>query len=60
MNNILDFLFIKIYQEQEINYIYKKVRERDPEIKVMEIQQYLKNQKVNQINTTVNKHIYTR
>ncbi len=33
----------------------KNVRERHPKIKVKDIQEYLKNQEVSQINTTVNK-----
>jgi hypothetical protein len=35
--------------------IYKNVRERHPDMKVKDIQEYFKNQEVNQINTTVNK-----
>jgi len=56
MNNILDNLF---YKEKlgigNKNTFIKNVRERHPDIKVKDIQEYLKNQEVNQINTTVNK-----
>ena len=56
MNNILDNLF---YKEKlgigNKNTFIKNVRERHPDIKIKDIQEYLKNQEVNQINTTVNK-----
>ena len=56
INNILDNLF---YKEKlgigNTTTFIKNVRERHPEIKIKEIQEYLKNQEVNQINTTVNK-----
>ena len=56
MNNILDNLF---YKEKlgigNTTTFIKNVRERHPDIKVKDIQEYLKNQEVNQINTTVNK-----
>ena len=56
MDKILDNLF---YNEKlgiggKTSFI-KKVREKHPEIKVKEIQEYLKNQEVNQINTTITK-----
>ena len=56
MNNILDNLFYteKLGIGNNATFI-KNVRERHPEIKIKEIQEYLKNQEVNQINTTVNK-----
>ncbi len=56
MNNILDNLFYKekLGIGNKATFI-KNVRERHPEIKTKEIQEYLKNQEVNQINTTVNK-----
>ena len=56
MNNILDNLFYK--EKLGINNkttFIKTVRERHPEIKVKDINEYLKNQEVSQINTTVNK-----
>ncbi len=54
MNNILDDLFYK--EKFGIGtYFIKNVRARHPEIKVKDIQEYLKNQGVSQINTTVNK-----
>ena len=56
MNNILDNLFYKekLGIGNKTTFI-KNVRERHPEIKVKDIQEYIKNQEVNQINTTVNK-----
>ena len=56
MNNILDNLFYKekLGIGNKATFI-KNVRERHPEIKIKDIQEYLKNQEVNQINTTVNK-----
>jgi hypothetical protein len=56
MNNIFDNLFYKekLGIGNKATFI-KNVRERHPEIKIKEIQEYLKNQEVNQINTTVNK-----
>jgi len=56
MNNILDNLFYKekLGIGNKTTFI-KNVRERHPDIKVKDIQEYLKNQEVNQINTTVNK-----
>ena len=56
MDNILDNLFYKekLGIGNKTTFI-KNVRERHPEIKVKDIQEYLKNQEVNQINTTVNK-----
>ena len=61
MNNILDNIFYKekLGIGNKTTFI-KNVRERHPEIKVKDINEYLKNQEVNQINTTVNKHINTR
>ncbi len=56
MNNILDYLFIKKNQEQVIKqHLLQKIKERYPDIKVKDIQEYVKNQEVSQINTTVNK-----
>jgi hypothetical protein len=56
MNNILDNLFYKekLGIGNKATFI-KNVRERDPDIKVKDIQEYIKNQEVSQINTTVNK-----
>ena len=56
MNNILDKIFYKekLGIGNKTTFI-KNVRERHPEIKVKDINEYLKNQEVNQINTTVNK-----
>ena len=56
MNNILDNLFYKekLGIGNKTTFI-KNVRERHPEIKTKDIQQYLKNQEVNQINASVNK-----
>ena len=56
MNNILDNLFYKekLGIGNKTTFI-KNVRERHPEIKIKDIQEYLNNQEVNQINTTVNK-----
>jgi hypothetical protein len=56
MNTILDNLFYKekLGIGNKTTFI-KNVRERHPEIKVKDIQEYLKNQEVSQINTTVNK-----
>jgi len=56
MDKILDNLF---YNEKlgiggKTSFI-KKVREKHPEMKVKDIQEYLKNQEVNQINTTLTK-----
>ena len=55
-NNILDNLFYKekLGISGKTTFI-KNVRERHPEIKIKDINEYLKNQEVNQINTTVNK-----
>ena len=55
-NNILDNLFYKekLGISGKTTFI-KNVRERHPEIKLKDINEYLKNQEVNQINTTVNK-----
>ena len=55
MNNILDNLFYKekLGIGNKTTFI-KNVRERHPDIKVKDIQEYLKNQEVNQINTIVN------
>ena len=56
MNNILDNLFYteKLGIGNKTTFI-KNVRGRHPEMKIKDIQEYLKNQEVNQINTTVNK-----
>jgi hypothetical protein len=56
MNNILDNLFYKekLGIGNKTTFI-KNVRDRHPEIKVKDIQEYLKNQEVSQINTSVNK-----
>ena len=56
MNNILDNLFYKekLGISNKTTFI-KNVRERHPDIKVKDIQEYIKNQEVSQINTTVNK-----
>ena len=56
MNDILDNLFYKekLGIGNKTTFI-KKVRERHPEIKVKDINEYLKNQEVSQINTSVNK-----
>jgi hypothetical protein len=54
MNNILDNLFYeaKLGIGNKTTFI-KNVREIHPEMKVKDIQEYLKNQEVSQINTTV-------
>ena len=56
MNTILDNLFYKekLGIGNKTTFI-KNVRERHPEIKVKDINEYLKNQEVSQINSTVNK-----
>ena len=56
MNDILDNLFYKekLGIVNKTTFI-KNVRERHPEIKIKDIQDYIKNQEVSQINTTVNK-----
>jgi len=56
MNTILDNLFYKekLGIGNKTTFI-KNVRERHPEIKVKDTNEYLKNQEVSQINTTVNK-----
>jgi len=56
MNNILDNLFYKekLGIGNKTTFI-KLVREKHPDFKVKDIKEYLKNQEVNQINTTVNK-----
>ena len=55
MDSILDNLFYKekLGIGNKTTFI-KNVRERNPEIKLKDIQEYLKNQEVNQINTSVN------
>ena len=56
LNNILDELFYKDKLGVGNKTIFiKNVRDKHPSIKVKEIQEYLKNQEVSQINTTVNK-----
>ena len=56
MNTILDNLFYKEnFGISNKTTFIKNVRERHPEIKVKDINEYLKNQEVSQINTTVNK-----
>ena len=56
LNNLLDELFYKekLGVGNKTTFI-KNVRDKHPNIKVKEIQEYLKNQEVSQINTTVNK-----
>ncbi len=56
MNNILDNLCIKgkLGIGKKATYI-KNVRERHPDIKVKDRQEYLKYQEVSKISTTVNK-----
>ncbi len=56
MNNILDDIFYKekLGIGNKTTFI-KNVRERHLDIEVKDIQEYLKNQEVSQINTTVNK-----
>ena len=56
MNNILDNLFYKekLGISNKTTFI-ENVREGHPDIKVKDINEYLKNQEVSQINTTVNK-----
>ena len=56
MDKILDNLFYteKLGVGNKTTFI-KKVRAKHPEFKVKDIQDYLKNQEVNQVNTTVNK-----
>jgi hypothetical protein len=56
MKNILDNLFYKEKLGIGNKTIFiKNDRERQPEIKVKDIQEYLKNQEISQINTSVNK-----
>jgi hypothetical protein len=56
MNNILYNLYYreKLGIGNKATFI-KNVSERHPEIKIKDIQEYLKNQEVNEINTTANK-----
>ena len=56
MDTILDNLFYKekLGIGNKTTFI-KNVRERHPEIKVKDINEYLKNQEVSQINISVNK-----
>ena len=56
MDKILDNLFYneKLGVENKTTFI-KKVQEKHTEFKTKDIQAYLKNQEVNQVNTTVNK-----
>ncbi len=56
MDNILDNLFYKekLGIGSKTTFI-KNVRERHPDIKVKDIQEYFKNQEVSQIHTTVSK-----
>ncbi len=56
MNNILDNLFYKekLGIGNKATFI-KNVKERRPEMKIKDIQEYLKNQEMNLINTTINK-----
>ena len=56
MDKILDNLFYneKLGVGNKTTFI-KKVQEKHPEYKTKDIQAYLKNQEVNQVNTTVNK-----
>ena len=56
LNKILDNLF---YKEKlgigNKNTFIKNVRDKHPELKLKDIQEYIKNQEVTQMNTTVNK-----
>ena len=56
LNNLLDELFYKekLGVGNKTTFI-KNVRDKHPSIKVKDIQEYLKNQEVSQMNTTVNK-----
>ncbi len=56
MNDIFDNLFYKekLGIGNKTTFI-KNVRARDPEIKIKDVQYYIKNQEVSQINTSVNK-----
>ncbi len=56
MNNILDNLLQKgkLGTGNKTTF-FKNVRERHSDIKVKDIQEFLKNQEVSQINTSVNK-----
>ena len=56
MDKILDNLFYneKLGVGNKKTFI-KKVQEKHPEFKTKDIQAYLKNQEINQVNTTVNK-----
>ena len=56
MDKILDNLFYneKLGVSNKKTFI-KKVQEKHPEFKTKDIQAYLKNQEINQVNTTVNK-----
>ena len=56
MNTILDNLFYKEKLEIGNKTTFIKIfRERHPDIKVKDIQEYIKNQEVSQIKATVNK-----
>ena len=56
MDKILDNLFYneKLGIGNKTTFI-KKVQEKHPEYKTKDIQEYLKNQEINQVNTTINK-----
>ena len=56
MDKILDNLFYneKLGIGNKTTFI-KKVQEKHPEFKTKDIQAYLKNQEINQVNTTVKK-----
>jgi hypothetical protein len=56
MDKILDNLFYneKLGIGNKTTFI-KKVQEKNPEFKTKDIQEYLKNQEINQVNTTINK-----
>jgi hypothetical protein len=56
MDKILDNLFYneKLGIGNKTTFI-KKVQEKNPEFKTKDIQEYLKNQEINQVNATINK-----
>ena len=56
LNNLLDELFYKekLGVGNKTTFI-KNVRDKHPELKLKDIQEYIKSQEVTQMNTTVNK-----
>ncbi len=57
---IFQTIYLIVFYKEELGAgnetkFIKKVRERHPDLKIKEIQDYIKNQEVSQINTSVNK-----